>query len=252
MKDSNFERIYSIDDTFIGIFTPIKNILKGNNPKQKKYVTVKIPTWQIVKDMNILEFSKYGFTAKNNYLLSSELDIMNFPDDKWLLCPIQLKKYEPKWSFEDNTKWDIQVGISGKCKNLQSPPEAMMLELEEELGLKYIGNPIGSILTKHQGSWWDEKNKVLREYMYDRTTFKISIKSTRQINADSDKPIQTKTDEENYYNTIACLVYGSFEDIKTVLETKKINYSSNEDRIIGMAYVSGKTIKKHIARILNE
>jgi hypothetical protein len=225
----------TLGHTYIGIFTSMEGNLKCKKKGVRNYVTADIPTWTIDENIDISSFSKYGCTPKNNYLLNPILGLQNFADDEWLLCPIQSKEKE--------IGWDIQIGMSGKCKQGQNEFDGMLLELEEELGLKYIGEDrVAQIITNHKGKWYD--GRYTREYSYTRTTFKIHFNDVRLINTDVDKPIGSVSDEENYYKTIACLVYGKITDIKKVLDIKKVNYSCNDDRVIGMAYVSGKTIKR--------
>ena len=226
--------VFTPDNTFIGIFTPMERHLQCEQKGVRNYVTADIPRWKILKDIDIGLFSNYGFTHYNNYLLSTGLNLADFPDDKWLLCPIQLK--------DKSSDWDIQIGMSGKCKQGQTEFDGMLLELEEELGLKYNSrSKVVPIITKHTGYWYEGSKR--KEYTYSRSTFKINFDNVRLIDTHVDKPIKDISDEENYFKTIACLVHGNLKDITKVLEIKKVNYSCNDDRIIGMAYVSGKTVK---------
>ena len=226
--------VFTPDNTFIGIFTPMERHLQCEQKGVRNYVTADIPRWKILKDIDIGLFSNYGFTHYNNYLLSTGLNLANFPDDKWLLCPIQLK--------DKSSDWDIQIGMSGKCKQGQTEFDGMLLELEEELGLKYNSrSKVAPIITKHTGYWYEGSKR--KEYTYSRSTFKINFDNVRLIDTHVDKPIKYVSDEENYFNTLACLVHGNLKDITKVLQIKKVNYSCNDDRIIGMAYVSGKTVK---------
>ena len=101
---------FSVDNTFIGIFNPRKN-LNCEEKGVRNYVTAEIPKWEMIKNIPMESFSEYGFTLPNNHLLNTDLDFVNIPDDKWLLCPIQLK-----YKSDD---WDIQIGMSGKCKQGQ-------------------------------------------------------------------------------------------------------------------------------------
>ena len=227
---------FSPDNTFIGIFTPMKDYLNCEEEGVRNYVTAEIPTWNIVKDIDMRLFSEYGFTYPNNHLLNTQLDLLNFPDDEWLLCPIQLK-YK-------SGDWDIQIGMSGKCKQGQTALDGMLLELEEELGFKYNGSDTVSdpLITNHNSFWYDQRRKT--EYMYSRFTFKINLDNLKLIDKSVDTPIVTVSDEDDYYTTIACLVCGKLTHITKVLQIKKVDYSCNKDRIVGMAYVSGKTVKK--------
>lgn len=60
---------------------------------------------------------------------------------------------------------DIQTGVTGKCKHNQEPYESMILELEEELGLRWTGTDlIQGIQTE------DSRGN-------ERTIFKIPISS---------------------------------------------------------------------------
>ena len=209
----------------------------------RNYVTAEIPTWNIVKDIDMRLFSEYGFTYPNNHLLNTQLDLLNFPDDEWLLCPIQ-SKYK-------SADWDIQIGMSGKCKQGQEILDGMLLELEEELGFKYNSMDAVSrpLITRHKSYWYDQQRRK-KEYLYSRFTFKINLDNLKLIDKSVDKPIITVSDEDDYYRTIACLVGGKLTDIKKVLQIKKVDYSCNTDRIVGMAYVSGKTVKKFMTRTI--
>ena len=223
----------TIDNTYIGIFTAMENNLKCETEGVRNYVTADIPEWVVQDNINIKDFSRYGFTRKNNYLFNPTLGLANFADDEWLLCPIQFKD-----KYDD---WDIQIGMSGKCKQGQTEFDGMRLELEEELGLKYISkDKVKPLITKHTGTYGDRRIP----YKYDRYTFKINFNDVKPIDTLVDIPIEAVSAEENYYKTIACIVCGKLEDIRKVIDIKKVNYSCNDDRVIGMAYVSGKTIKK--------
>ena len=232
---------FSLDNTFIGIFNPKKN-LNCEEKGVRNYVTAEIPDWKISKNIPMESFSEYGFTLPNNHLLNTDLDLLNIPDDKWLLCPIQLK-YE-------SDDWDIQIGMSGKCKQDQDVVDGMLLELEEELGFKYnsMDAVLPPLITTHKSSWSDQGHK--KEYTYSRSTFKINLDNLKLIDKSVDKPIITVSDEDDYYRTIACLVYGKLTDITKVLQIRKVDYSCNKDRIVGMAYVSGKTVKKFMTRTI--
>jgi hypothetical protein len=231
---------FSLDKTFIGIFNPRKN-LNCEEKGVRNYVTAEIPEWEI-KNIPMESFSEYGFTLPNNHLLNTDLDLLNIPDDKWLLCPIQLK--------DKSDVWDIQIGMSGKCKQRQDVVDGMLLELEEELGFKYnsMDAVLPPLITTHKSSWYDQGRK--KEYTYSRSTFKIKLDNLKLIDKSVDKPIITVSDEDDYYRTIACLVYGKLTDIRKVLQIRKVDYSCNKDRIIGMAYVSGKTVKKFMTRTI--
>jgi len=232
---------FSLDNTFIGIFNPKKN-LNCEEKGVRNYVTAEIPEWEM-KNIPIELFSQYGFTYPNNYLLNKELDLLNFPDDEWLLCPIQLK--------DDSDEWDIQIGMSGKCKQDQSELDGMLLELEEELGFKYNSSDtvLWPLVTKHIGSWYDDHGHK-KKYNYSRFTFKINLDNIKLIDKNVDKPITTVSDEDDYYRTIACIVCGKLRDIRKVLQIRKVDYSCSKDRIVGMAYVSVKTVKKVMARAI--
>ena len=232
---------FSLDNTFIGIFNPRKN-LNCEEKGVRNYVTAEIPDWEI-KNIPMESFSEYGFTLPNNHLLNTDLGLLKIPDDEWLLCPIQLK-YE-------SDDWDIQIGMSGKCKQGQEILDGMLLELEEELGFKYNSMDAVSLplITRHKSSWYDQKGRK-KEYLYSRFTFKINLDNLKLIDKSVDKPIITVSDEDDYYRTIACLVGGKLTDIKKVLQIKKVDYSCNKDRIVGMAYVSGKTVKKFMMRTI--
>jgi hypothetical protein len=232
---------FSLDNTFIGIFNPRKN-LNCEEKGVRKYVTAEIPDWEI-KNIPMESFSEYGFTLPNNHLLNTDLGLLNIADDEWLLCPIQLK-YE-------SDDWDIQIGMSGKCKQSQDVFNGMLLELEEELGFKYnsMDTVLKPLITTHNGSWYDHQG-YKNKYTYFRSTFKINLDNIKLIDKSVDKPITTVSDEDDYYRTIACLVYGKLKDITKVLQIRKVDYSCNKDRIVGMAYVSGKTVKKFMTRTI--
>ena len=122
--------------------------------------------------------------------------------------------------------------------------------MEEELGFKYNSTDAVSrpLTTTHKSSWYDQDIK--KEYTYSRFTFKINFDNLKLIDKSVDKPITTVSDEDDYYRTITCLVYGKLTDITKVLQIKKVDYSCNKDRIVGMAYVSGKTVKKFMTRTI--
>lgn len=234
---------FSVDNTFIGIFNPIINL----NCKKKgvrNYVTADIPLWEMFKNIPMESFSEYGFTLPNNHLLNTDLGLLNTPDDKWLLCPIQLK--------DKSDVWDIQIGMSGKCKQHQNIFNGMLLELEEELGFKYSSTDtvLQPLVTNHTGSWYEPRRRIKIPYIYSRSTFEINLDDLKLIDKSVDKPIITVSDEDDYYRTIACLVWGNLTDITKVTQIRKVDYSCNKDRIVGMAYVSGKTIKKFMMRTI--
>ena len=231
---------FSLDNTFIGIFNPRKNL--NCEKGVRDYVTAEIPVWETIENIPMESFSEYGFTLPNNHLLNTDLDLLNIPDDKWLLCPIQLK-----YKRDD---WDIQIGMSGKCKQDQDVVDGMLLELEEELGFKYNSDAVlQPLITTHNSYWYDDKRRRIK-YSYSRSTFKINLDNLKLIDKSVDQPIVTVSDEDDYYRTIACLVCGKLTDITKVLQIKKVDYSCNKDRIVGMAYVSGKTVKKFMTRTI--
>jgi len=232
---------FSVDNTFIGIFNPRIN-LNCEKKDVRNYVTAEIPNWEMIENIPMESFSEYGFTLPNNHLLNTDLDLLNIPDDKWLLCPIQLK--------HESDDWDIQIGMSGKCKERQDVFNGMLLELEEELGFKYnsMDTVLRPLITKHTGYWYDQGRKI--QYTYSRSTFKINLDNLKLIDKSVDKPIITVSDKDDYYRTIACLVWGKLTDIRKVIQIRKVDYSCNKDRIVGMAYVSGKTVKKFMTRTI--
>ena len=234
---------FSVDNTFIGIFNPRINL----NCKKKgvrNYVTADIPVWETFENIRMESFSEYGFTLPNNHLLNTDLGLLNIPDDKWLLCPIQLK--------DKSDVWDIQIGMSGKCKEGQNVFNGMLLELEEELGFKYSSTDtvLQPLITNHTGSWYDQRRRSKMPYTYSRSTFEINLDDLKLIDKSVDKPIITVSDEDDYYRTIACLVWGKLTDITKVIHITKVDYSCNKDRIVGMAYVSGKTVKNFMTRTI--
>ena len=205
----------------IGLFTNIKQgALKGFC--SQKYIGVKMAKWRIFPE-NLINFSSYGLRGKQEFL-RKQIQEMN--DTDWIVCPVQLK---------DNSSWDIQIGVTGKCKIRIEPYESMRIELEEELGLRLI-NPDSIIV--------GENDKGC-----ERTIFKININQTMSIEKDSVSDINNCL-KDDIDKKIGCLVYGTKDDLEKVIKkTDKIRYYlSNKDNIIGIAFVSVETIKRQFEK----
>lgn len=207
---------------YVGLFENIKqSALKSS--RFQKYISVKMANWRIFPE-NLINFSSYGLKGKQEFLLKQ---IQEMKDTDWIVCPVQLK---------DNNSWDIQIGITGKCKIGIEPYQSMQIELEEELGLCLINQ--NSIIVGET---------VINLKGCERTIFKIHVNQTMPIEKDSvckfNNSLKDVIDKK-----ICCLVYGSKEELENVInKTNKIRYYlSNKDNIIGMAFVSVETIKKYI------
>lgn len=190
--------------------------------KARHYIKVDMAEWRVFPETSI-EFSSYGLVGRCNFLREY---IKEMKDSDWIVCPVQLKD-------SSSSLWDIQIGVTGKCKNRQEPHEAMLLELEEELGLRWIGpEPIQGVrLQDNQG--------------YERTIFKIPSSNCLSIQKD-DMPIAGCGNKEKVTQKIACIVYGSKDELEKVInKTNKLRYySCNNDNIIGISLVSVQIIKK--------
>jgi hypothetical protein len=215
----------SVEDlVFICLFDDLKE--KALSCGQGRSVNVNT-NWQIIKygDPDIPHIiSMYGF----KYL---KYKIQVLSDDDWIVCPIQI--ITPTQTVEKS--WDIQVGITGKCKIEQDPYDGMLLELQEELGLEFIGEKFdGNTENYFQG------NK------YSRTTFLVDINQTKLL--DSDHTLCIKSKEDDRSKKIVCLVYGKLSDVveKININLTKRTYLCNDDNIVGMALLSVKTIKRHM------
>jgi hypothetical protein len=211
---------------YVGLFENIKqSALKSS--KFQKYIGVKMANWRIFPE-NLINFSSYGLRGKQEFL-RKQIQEMNNTD--WIVCPVQLK---------DNNSWDIQIGVTGKCKNGIETYESMQIELEEELGLCLI----------------NRKSIIVGETVIDlkgceRTIFKIHVNQTMPIEKDSVCNLNNSL-KDDINRKIGCLVYGSKDDLEKVInKTNKIRYYlSNKDNIIGMAFVSVETIKRQFEKNL--
>jgi hypothetical protein len=178
--------------------------------------------WRVFPETDI-EFSSYGFFGRREFLREY---ISEMKDEDWIVCPVQLKDYS---SF----MWDIQIGITGTCKHNQEPYEMMVLEMEEELGLRWVSKrQIQGIESIDSGD-------------NERTIFKIPISDCLSIEKD-DMPISGFESKDNINKKIACIIHGTREEIERVInKSKKIRYySCNDDNIIGLAFVSVQTVKR--------
>lgn len=217
----------SVEDlVFICLFDDLKE--KALSCGQGRSVNVNT-NWQIIKygdpdKPHII--SMYGF----KYL---KYKIQVLSDDDWIVCPIQI--ITPTQTVEKS--WDIQVGITGKGKIDQDTYDGMLLELQEELGLEFIGERFdGNTETDLQDF---QGNK------YSRTTFLVDINQTKLL--DSDHTLCT-TSKDDPSKRIVCLVYGKLSDVveKININLTKRTYLCNDDNIVGMALLSVKTIKRHM------
>ena len=209
----------------IGLFTNIKQGALQGAFRSQKHIGVKMAKWRIFPE-NLIQFSSYGLIGKQEFL-RKEIEEMNNTD--WIVCPVQLK---------DNSSWDIQIGVTGKCKIGIEPYESMRIELEEELGLRLI-NPETIILGE----------TVKNDKGCERTIFKINVNQTISIEKDSVCDVNNCL-KDVIDKKIACLVYGTKDDLEKVInKTNKIRYYlSNKDNIIGIAFVSVETIKRQFEK----
>ena len=219
------------DLVFICLFDDLKEKALSCDQNGK---TVTLNTnWQIIKYGDPAKphiISMYGF----KYL---KYKIQVLPDDDWIVCPIQI--IIPKQTVEQSEKksWDIQVGITGKCNIGQDIYDGMLLELQEELGLEFIGE-------KFDG---DTENDLqdFQGNKYSRTTFLLDINKTKLLDAEHTLYTKSKDDRSK---RIVCLVHGKMSDVveKININLTKRTYLCNDDNIVGMALVSVKTIKSHM------
>ena len=204
-----------------------RSLRSAKRCKARHYVGVEMAESRVFPEMD-LELSTYGFLGRGEFLREY---ISGMSEEDWIVCPVQLKDYS---SFI----WDIQIGVTGKCKDNQEPYESMILELEEELGLRWTGTePIQGIQTE------DSRGN-------ERTIFKIPISSCIPIEKD-DMPIAGADSKDIINKKIACLIHGTRLEIERVMNKTKKNryYSCNDDNIIGLAFVSVQSIKRRF-RIL--
>ena len=209
---------------YVGLFKNIKHraLRTTKRCRARQYIGVEMAEWRVFPD-TLINLSSYGIIGKRAFLREH---IQEMKDTDWIVCPVQLKN-------SSSSLWDIQIGVTGKCKNSQEPHEAMLLELEEELGLRWIGpEPIQGVIS--------EDNQE-----YERTIFKIPSSNCVSIEKD-EMPITGGGNKEIAMQKIACLIYGSKDDLEKVInKTNKLRYySSNDDNIIGNSFVAVQTIKK--------
>lgn len=219
----------SVEDlVFICLFDDLKE--KALSCGQDRSVNVNT-NWQIIKygdpdKPHII--SMYGFKY-----LKYKMHILS--DDDWIVCPIQI--ITPTQTVEQS--WDIQVGITGKCKIGQDTYDGMLLELQEELGLEFIGE-------KFDGNTENDLQDF-RGNKYSRTTFLVDINQTKLLDSDHNHTLCT-TSKDDRSKRIVCLVHGKMSDVveKINIHLTKRTYLCNDDNIVGMALLSVKTIKRHM------
>jgi hypothetical protein len=206
-------------DIMVGFFDPPHNKRKalscprisGNTPR---YVKTQISAWKYDNDIKI---STYGLNFLRDLINHHFLD-----DSMYILGPIQLDR---------NGNYDIQIGMSGKCKIGQSYDDGMFLELEEELGLKY------------------NTQNLPQHYLYQsRAIYTLHINETKLINPTRDYPIRLTSHKNDQYRPVSCLVYGRLNEILNVLKTDQKDrfYSCNDDNIIGIGLISVGRIKEFL------
>ena len=190
--------------------------------KARCYVGIEMAEWRVFPEIDI-DFSSYGFFGRGEFLREY---ISEMKEEDWIVCPVQLKDYS---SFI----WDIQIGVTGTRKDNQEPYETMLLEMEEELGLRLsTTDPIQGIQsTDSRGN--------------ERTIFKIHISGCLPIEK-NDMPISGSESKDTVNKKIACIIHGTKDEIERIVnKSKKIRYySSNDDNIIGLAFVSVQTVKR--------
>jgi hypothetical protein len=182
-------------------------------------------TWSILHYLSV-KFSSYGLTGIYDYLQNPDI-FTGVPEDNWIVCPIQLDK--------DTGGWDIQIGMSGKSKEGQTPFDGMRLELQEELGLQYI----------------PEQEVSGTFILPPRTLFFVKIVDTMSM--DEKSTIVISENDSDSTNRLSCFVHGTLPELFSVIdrEEKQRTYLCNEDNILGLALVSIKTIKKIIREFNN-
>jgi len=218
-------------DIMVGFFDPPHNRRKAlscpdfpNNTLH--YVSTQISVWKYDNDIKI---STYGLEFLNDLINTQFLD-----DSMYILGPIQL---------DSDGNYDIQIGMSGKCKRYQTYDDGMFLELEEELGLTY------------------NTQNVPQHYVYDhqdgyrfRAIYTLNINETRLINPRTrnnprgDTPIRLTSHRDDKSRPVSCLVYGRLNEILNVLRTYQTQrfYSCNDDNIIGIGLISVARIKEFL------
>jgi hypothetical protein len=218
-------------DIMVGFFDPPHNRIKALScpdfPKNTlHYVSTQISVWKYDNDIKI---STYGLEFLNDLINTQFLD-----DSMYILGPIQL---------DSDGNYDIQIGMSGKCKKDQSYDDGMFLELEEELGLKYnTQNVPQHYVYVHQNG-----------YQF-RAIYTLNINETRLINPRTrnnprgDTPIRLTSHKDDKRRPVSCLVYGRLNEILNVLRTNQTQrfYSCNNDNIIGIGLISVARIKEFL------
>lgn len=212
-------------DIMVGFFDPPHNRRKALScpdfPKNTlHYVSTQISVWKYDNDIKI---STCGLEFLNDLINTQFLD-----DSMYILGPIQL---------DSDGHYDIQIGMSGKCKRYQSYDDGMFLELEEELGLKYnTQNVPQHYVYVHQDG-----------YRF-RAIYTLNINETRLINPRRDNPIRLTSHRDDKSRPVSCLVYGRLDEILNVLRTYQTQrfYSCNDDNIIGIGLISVARIKEFL------
>lgn len=205
-------------DIIVGFFDSIKKkaLSCPKFPKNTlSYVETQISEWKYDNDIKI---STYGLDFLRDVIHPHFLD-----DSMYILGPIQLDR--------NGDEYDIQIGMTGKCKIGQTYDDGMFLELEEELGLKY-----------------DTQNLPQQYVHQNRAIYTVDINETRLINPLRDSPITLINHRNDNSKPVACLVYGRLDEILNVLQIdqKKRFYSCNNDNIIGIGLISVGRIKEFL------
>jgi len=203
-------------DIFVGLFDSIKKkaLSCPDFPKNTlHYVSTQISEWKYDDDIKI---STYGLDFLKDVINTHFLD-----DNIYILGPIQL----------NDSGYDIQIGMTGKCKIGQTYDDGMFLELQEELGLKY-----------------DTQNLPHQYVHQDRVIYTVDINETRLINPAIDSPITLTNHKDDKFKLVASLVYGRINEILNVLkiDQKKRFFSCNKDNIIGIGLISVGRIKEFL------
>jgi|LakMenEpi03Aug12_release.lakeMendotaPanAssembly.Ray.scaffolds.fasta_scaffold688136_1 hypothetical protein len=170
-------------------------------------------------------FNKKKSVESNNVKVS---DYLPYPMQEALIKADQEKVISPDEYIIGpiHTSWDhvpdFQIGLTGTCKQDETPDMSVAREMGEEVGLKvekdfHYFHSFTNIVTKGT-------------FVIYETKLQNCIKLT---NDEEDLNLSLKNDVRK--NKVGCFIHGNEKEIRNYLDSEKINRYYSNDKIVGIA-----------------